>query len=326
MRFILRSIVLTAACCLIAAPSGPAAAQEWPQKPIHLIIGFGAGGGTDIVGRIIQQPMQDRLGQPVIIENRPGAGGTIGADAVARADKDGYTLGLLVNGHVISGVLAKTPRYDTATAFDAVGLVATASLMIAARPDFPANTAKEVIALAKAEPGKLSFGSPGFGGTQHFTGELFKQMAQLDMLHVPFRTSPELATAVMGKQVDILFDTVPAVLGMVRSGQLKPLAVTGEARFPAVPDVPTVKESGALPGYVVSTWYGLVAPRGTPPTVLAKLNTALRDTLADKDVRDKLAKAGAVAEHSTPEVFRQHIVDEVARWEKVREGAKIPKQ
>jgi tripartite-type tricarboxylate transporter receptor subunit TctC len=276
--------------------------------------------------RLVAQKVAEDTKQTIVIENRPGAGGTLGAEAVARADKDGYTLGLLVNGHVISGVLSKAPRYDTATAFDAVGLVATASLMIAARPDFSANTIKDVIALAKAQPGKLSFGSPGFGGTQHFTGELFKQMAQLDMLHVPFRTSPELATAVMGKQVDLLFDTVPAVLGMVRSGQLKALAVTGDERFPAVPDVPTVKESGALPGYVVSTWYGLVAPRGTPPAVLAKLNNALRDTLADKDVRDKLAKAGAVAQHSTPEAFRQHIVEEVARWDKVREGAKIQKQ
>lgn len=262
----------------------------------------------------------------MIVENRPGAGGTIGAEAVARADKDGTTLGLLVNGHVITGVLAKTPKYDTATAFDAVGMVATAGLIIAARPDLPVNNVKELIALAKAQPGKLSFGSPGFGGTQHFTGELFKQMAQVNMLHVPFRTSPELATAVIGKQVDLLFETVPAVLGMIKSGQLKAIAVTGDDRFEALPDVPTVKESGALPGYVVTTWYGLVAPRGTPPALLATLNKALTDLLATKDVQDKLAKAGAVAQSSSADAFGKHITAEVARWEKVREAANIEKK
>lgn len=315
-----------AALAFLVVPIVPAAAQTTPQKPVHLIVGFGAGGGTDIVARILQQPLQERLGQPVIVENRPGAGGTIGAEAVARADKDGTTLGLLVNGHVITGVLSKTPKYDTATAFDAVGMVATAGLIIAARPDLPANNVKELIALAKAQPGKLSFGSPGFGGTQHFTGELFKQMAQVNMLHVPFRTSPELATAVIGKQVDLLFETVPAVLGMIKSGQLKAIAVTGEDRFEALPDVPTVKESGALPGYVVTTWYGLVAPRSTPPALLATLNKALTDSLATKDVQDKLAKAGAMAQSSSADAFGKHITAEVARWEKVREAANIEKK
>ncbi len=304
----------------------PAGAQEWPQTPIRLIIAFGPGGGTDIVGRILQQPMQDKLGQPVVVENRPGAGGILGADAVARADKDGYTLGVMTNGHVIAGVLTSSPKYDTATAFETIGMIATAGLIIAARPDFPANNIQELIAQAKANPGKISFASPGFGGTQHFTGELFKQLAGVDMLHVPFRTSPEIISAVLGKQVDLLFDTIPAVLGQVQGGQLKALAVTGSARFPALPNVPTVAESGGLPGYDVSTWYGLIAPKGLPPAVTAKLNKVLNEVLADKDVQERLAKAGLVARSSTPDDFGKYIVSEVARWDGVREGAKIPKQ
>jgi tripartite-type tricarboxylate transporter receptor subunit TctC len=304
----------------------PAAAQEWPQRNVRIIVGFGPGGGTDIVGRILAQALQDRLGKPVVVENRPGAGGTIGAEAVARAEKDGHTIGIMTNGHVIAAVLAKSLRYDTLTAFDPVSLIATASLAIVARPDFPANSAKELVELAKSHPGKITFASVGFGGTQHFTGEMFKQVGGVEMLHVPFRTSPEAISAVLGGQVDLVFDTVSALLGQIQSGALKALAVTGGERFPAVPNVPAAIESGVLPGFAVTTWYGMFLPQGTAPEIVKKLNAVLNEALADPEVKEKLTKAGVVAQGSTPEAFGKHIADEMVRWNRVREAAGIPQQ
>jgi tripartite-type tricarboxylate transporter receptor subunit TctC len=303
-----------------------AVAQEWPQRTIRIVVAFGPGGGTDIVGRIIAQAMQDKLGQPVVIENRPGAAGTLGNEVVARADKDGYTLGIMTAGQIIAAVMNKSLRYDTLTAFDPVSQIATAGLIIVTRPDFPAGDVKELIAAAKANPGKISFASPGFGATQHFTGELFRQTSGVNILHVPFRTSPEAISAVLGKQVDVLFDTVSAVLGQVQSGQLKALAVTGKDRFPAVPNVPAAIESGLLPGYDVTTWYGFFAPRGTPPAVIAKLNKTLNEILADGAVQERLTKAGVVVRGSTPEAFGKHMADEYARWNAVREAAGIAQQ
>jgi tripartite-type tricarboxylate transporter receptor subunit TctC len=301
-------------------------AQDYPQRPIHIIVSFGAGGGADIVARIIGQSMQDRLGQGVVIENKPGAGGTLGNDFVARAAPDGYTIGIMTAGQIIAAVLQKSLHYDTLTAFDSLGQVATASLLIVTRPDFPANDVKDLIAAAKADPGKISFGSPGFGATQHLAGELFKQTAGIDIVHVPFRSSPEAISAVLGKQVDVIFDTVTAVIGQVQSGQLKTLAVTGKERFPAVSNVPTVIESGGLPGYDVTTWYGFFAPHGAPPEIVAKLNKTLNDAIADDAVRERLSKAGVIVQGSTPEAFGAFMAAEYARWEKVRVAAGIEKK
>ena len=322
-----KSLLTIAGACLLAAGAvAPALAQDWPQKNIRLVVPFGPGGGSDINGRIIAQSLQERLGQPVVIENRPGAGGTIGNEAVARADKDGYTLGIMTAGQIIAAVMAKSLRYDALKAFDPVAQVATAGLAIVTRPDFPANNVKDLIAMAKASPGKLSFASPGFGATQHFTGELFRQTAGIDILHVPFRTTPEAMSALLGKQVDVLFDTISAVLGQVQSGQLKALAVTGKDRFPAVPDVPAAIESGLLPGYDVTTWYGFFAPSGSPGAVIAKLNSTINEILKEEIVRERLTKAGVVVKGSTPEAFGKFMEREFVRWNKVREAANIPQQ
>ena len=306
--------------------TGNATAQEWPQRTVRVIVAFGPGGGTDIVGRIIAASLQEKLGQPVVIENRPGAAGTLGNEAVARAEKDGYTLGIMTAGQIIAAVMNKSLRYDTLTAFDPVSQVATAGLIIVTRADFPANNVKDLIVAAKANPGKIAFASPGFGATQHFTGELFKQTAGVDMLHVPFRTSPEAMSALLGKQVDLLFDTISAVLGQVQSGQLKALAVTGKDRFPAVPDVPAAIESGMLPGYDVTSWYGFFAPRDTPPAIIAKLNKAINGIIAEDAVRERLTKAGVVVQGSTAGEFGKFMADEFIRWNKVREAAGIPQQ
>ena len=320
-----RSIFI-AACALALGFAAPAVAQDYPNRPIKLIVSFGPGGGADIVGRILAQSMAEKLGQPVIIENRPGAAGAIGNEAVARAEKDGYTLGIMTAGQIIAAVMNKSLRYDTATAFEPIAQVATASLIVVTRPDFPASNAKELVALAKASPGKITVASPGFGATQHMSAELFKQTAGIDMLHVPFRTSPEAITAVLGKQVDILFDTILAVLGQVQSGQLKAIAVTGKDRFPIVPDVPPAADSGLLPGYDVTTWYGFFGPRGMPADIVAKLNKVLNDSIKEPAVAERLIKAGVIVQGSTPEAFGRFMADELARWNKVREAAGIPQQ
>jgi tripartite-type tricarboxylate transporter receptor subunit TctC len=316
---------LIGVCALIAFATN-AMAQDYPTKPIRIVVSFGPGGGADIVGRILGQSLQEKLGQPVIIENKPGAAGTIGNEVVARAEKDGYTLGIMTAGQIIAAVMNKSLRYDTATAFEPIAMVATASLIIVTRPDFPASNAKELIAAAKANPGKITVASPGFGATQHMSAELFRQTAGIEMLHVPFRTSPEAITAVLGKQVDVLFDTILAVLGQIQSGQLKAIAVTGKDRFPIVADVAPAIESGLLPGYDVNTWYGFFAPRGIPPEIVAKLNKALTDSIKEEAVRERLIKAGVTVQGSTPDEFGKFMAAELARWNKVREAAGIAPQ
>jgi tripartite-type tricarboxylate transporter receptor subunit TctC len=320
-----RRLLAVSAAALLGAMRA-ASGEDWPVRPLRVIVPFGPGGGSDIVGRIVAQSLQEKLGQPVVVENRPGAAGTLGNEAVARADKDGYTLGIMTAGQIIAAVMNKSLRYDTLTAFDPVSQVATAGLIIITRPDFPADDVKQLVAAAKANPGKISFASPGFGATQHLTAELFRQTTGIDVLHVPFRTSPDAISAVLGKQVDVLFETVSAVLGQVQSGQLKALAVTGRDRFPAVPDVPTAIESGVLPGYDVTTWYGVFAPRGVPPEIIAKLNKTINHSLAEEVVQKRLTIAGVVVRGSTPEAFGEHMAREFARWNAVREAAGIPQQ
>jgi tripartite-type tricarboxylate transporter receptor subunit TctC len=318
--------IVAVMAALIAAAGLPAAAQDWPQQPIRIIVSFGPGGGADIIGRILADSMQSKLGKPVVVENKPGAGGIIGNEAVANAAPDGYTLGIMTAGQIIAAVTRKNMRYDTLTAFASVGQIATASLLIVTRPDFPARNVKELVEAAKADPGKIVFASPGFAATQHFAGEMFKQTAQVNLLHVPFKTSPEAINAVLGKHADVLFDTVSALIGQVQSGQLKALAVTGKDRFPAVPDIPAASESGVLPGYDVTTWYGLFAPRGTPAPVIAKLNKVLNESLADETVRKRLETAGVVVKASTPQAFDEFMASEYKRWDAVREAAHIEKQ
>ena len=317
--------VFAFAAALFAIAS-PASAQDYPQQTIRIIVSFGPGGGADIIGRILADSMQKKLGKPVIVENKPGAGGIIGNDVVAKANPDGYTLGIMTAGQIIAAVTKKDMPYDTNTAFAPISQVATASLMIVTRPDFPANNVTELVAAAKAEPGKIIFASPGFAATQHFAGEMFKQVAGVNLLHVPFKTSPEAINAVLGKHADVMIDTVSAVIGQVQSGQLKALAVTGKDRFPAVPNVPAAIESGVLPGYDVTTWYGVFAPKGTPPPVIARLNQVINDSMKEDDVIKRLTAVGVVVKGSTPDEFGKFLASEFTRWNKVREAAGIPQQ
>jgi tripartite-type tricarboxylate transporter receptor subunit TctC len=289
-----------------------------------MIVGFGPGGGTDIVARVIAQSFQQKFGQPFVVENRPGAAGALAADAVAKSPADGHTLYMMNNGHIIAGVMAKSLPYDTLGSFEPIGQVASASLMIVTHPNFPANSIKELVTAAKAAPGKFTYATTGVGSTQHFTGELFKQVAGIDLLHIPYKTSPAGIGGVLGKQVDLLVETVSAVLGQVQTKQLKALAVTGLKRFPVVPDIPTAAESGVAPGYEVVTWYGIIARRGTPASVVGRLNKALNETLAEPEVREKLMKLGVLASGGSPAEFGSHMKNEFVRWGKVRAAAKIP--
>ena len=302
-----------------------ASAQEWPTRTIRILVGFGAGGGTDIAARIVADPLSEILGQPVVVENRVGAGGVTAANAVAKAPKDGYIALMMSNAHVIAPVMFKTLPYDSIADFAMTSMIGSAGLILVARSDFPANNLQEVIALLKANPGKYNFATPGVGTTQHFCVELFNQMAGVKMEHIPFRGTPAAITALLGKQVDLVVELIQTVRGHIESGDLKAIAVTSPQRFPSVPNVPTFAESG-LPGYAVTSWYGLALPSGTPAPIVEKFTKALQQSLEREKTREGILKVGALPKNSTPEELRKLIASEIERWQQVREKAGIAQQ
>jgi len=316
-----RTTIIAAAAALLMLV-WPAAA-EWPNdKPIRILVGFGAGGGTDIVSRVIAQPLSELLHQTVVVENKVGAGGTLAAEAVARADKDGYTALMTSPAHTVSAAMLKSMRYDAIKDFAPVSWVADSAFVFVARKDFPANDIKGLIELAKKDPGKLNFADVGVGSTQNFAGELMRQMAGIDVKHIPYTNTPGVVTALMSAQVDYGVELAHAVRGQVEAGQLKLLAVGAPARWPTIPNVPTVAESG-VPGYAVVGWYGWLYPAGTPQAIVDKTNAALKQVLERTDIREQLAKAGAVVHLSTPAEFGKHIQEEIVKWRTVREKAGI---
>jgi tripartite-type tricarboxylate transporter receptor subunit TctC len=300
-------------------------AQDWPNRPIRIIVGFGAGGGTDIAGRIIAEPLSKALGQPVVVENRIGAGGTAAAEQVARSGKDGYTALMMSNAHVIAPAMYKSLRYDSVNDFQMVSMVGTAGLMLVTAPDFPAKDVKGLIAHAKKNPGKLNFGSPGVGTTQHFAAEYLKQLAGLEMQHVPYKSTPAVLTGLIAGEVQTVIELIQTVQGQVQAGKMRAIGVTSPQRFPTVPDIPTLSETG-LPGFDVTSWYGLAFPAGTPAPIVEKTNKALRELLATDTVRAQIAKVGALVKSSTPDELRAHIVSEIDRWKAVREKAGMEQQ
>lgn len=314
------TIAVALAAGFIMAAAAPAVA-EWPaDRPIRVVVGFGAGGGTDIVSRIVAQPLSELLHQTVIVENKPGAGGAIAGDIVARFDKDGYTASMISAGHTVSAVMVKAVRYDAVKDFAAVALVADSAFVVVARKDFPANDIKGLVALAKAQPGKLNFASVGLGSTQHFAGELLGQMTGIDVKHIPYRGTPAVVAALLAQDVDYAVELLLAVRGQVQAGQLKLLAVGAPTRWPSIPNVPTVAESG-VPGYSVLGWYGFVYPAGTPQVIVDKTNAALVQILARPEIREQMEKAGATVHVSTPAEFGKHIAEEVDKWKSVRDKA-----
>ncbi|HEX5779617.1 MAG TPA: tripartite tricarboxylate transporter substrate binding protein, partial [Xanthobacteraceae bacterium] len=302
-----------------------AAQDKWPERPINLVVGFGAGGGTDIIARIVATALNEELGQPVVVVNRPGAGGTVAAESVARAAPDGYTMFMANNGHAISAVTYKSLKFDAVKDFQPVSLVATLPLIIVSRPDFPAKTAGDLIKNAKANPGKLNFASVSVGSTQHFAGALFSQLADIKVTHVPYQKTPEAVAATRSGEADYLVEVLSPVLGQVKSGEMKALAVTSAERYPGLPDVPTVAESG-LKEYDVTTWYGFNFPAGTPKPIVDKMNAAIQKVLAKKSVQEQAMKAAFVLKGSTPDAFGKHVASEVERWGKVMKEAGIPQR
>jgi len=305
--------------------SVPAMAQEWPARPIKMTVGFGAGGGTDIIARIVAQPLSEILGQPVVVENKPGAGGTIGADAVAKSPKDGYNIFMMNNGHAVSASLYKSLPYDSQKAFAPVSLVATMPLVIVAGNDVPAKDAKELIDLAKAQPGKIRFASVGVGSTQHFAGLVFRNMSGGELRHIPYRGTPAAIAAVRSNEVELLFEVAAPVIGQVKGNELKALAVTSAKRFPALPNTPTVAELG-LKGYDVTTWYGLAFPAGTPDAIVTKMNAAIKTALGKPEVRKQVEDAYFLPETSTAKAFDDHLGAEIKRWAKVMADDGIQQQ
>ncbi|MFN3657266.1 MAG: Bug family tripartite tricarboxylate transporter substrate binding protein [Pseudolabrys sp.] len=308
---------------LVAALLPVTAQAEWPaDKPIRVLVGFGAGGGTDIVTRIIAPPVSEILKQSVVVENKPGAGGSLASGEVARADKDGYTASMISTGHTISAVMLKSLRYDSVKDFAAVAMVADSAFVVVARKDFPANDIKGLVALAKASPGKLNFASVGVGSTQHFAGELLRQSTGIEVKHIPYRGTPALITALRAGEVDYGVELAHAVQGQVQAGELKLLAVASPNRWPSIPNVPTVAESG-VPGYAVVGWYGWVYPAGTPQAIVDRTAAAIREVVGRPEIKEQLAKAGAVAHLMPPAEFGKHLADEVAKWKQVRDKAGI---
>jgi tripartite-type tricarboxylate transporter receptor subunit TctC len=315
-----RKIVLGAG--LAAALLTTAAAQQWPAgKPIRFIVGFGAGGGTDIVTRIVAVPLGEALGQSIIVENKPGAGSTIASNEVAKAPKDGYTAAVLSGGHSVSAAMMKSLPFEPVKDFAAVGLIGTSAFVFVANKDFPANNINELVALAKAQPGKLNFASVGVGSTQHFAGELLHQMTGMQVQHVPYRGTPAVVTALRTKEADYSVELVHAVIGQVESGDLKILAVAAGQRWPSIPNTPTVAET--VSGYEVTTWYGIAYPAGTPQPIIEKTSTALKTVLDSPAIRERLSKAGAEARFSTPDELQRHMDVEISKWKTVREKAGI---
>jgi tripartite-type tricarboxylate transporter receptor subunit TctC len=321
-------MTLVRACVALAVLSSalgpaPVSAQEWPTRTIKIIVGFGAGGGTDLAARIVAQPLQEILGQPVVVENRPSAGGIIGGDQVAKGQKDGYTLLMMSNAHAVSAAMYKTLPYDPVKDFQMLSLVATAGLVMITAPEFPANDVKGAITLLKADPDKYNFGSAGVGTTQQFAAELMNQMAGVKITHVPYRSTPAVITGLLSKDIHYAFELIQVVAGQIQAKTLKAIAVTSPARYPSLPEVPTFAESG-LPGYDVTSWYGLAMAPDTPRPIVDKLNKAVAEALNRPAIRKQISDIGAQPKTSTPEELSQHIAAEVTKWQGVREKAGIP--
>ena len=307
-------IVLTG-LSLLAIPA-TVAADEYPSKQIRLIVPFPAGGPNDIIARVIGQRMSDLIKQPVLIDNRGGQGGVLGTDAVAKSAPDGYTLAISSAGALAISPSMEKVAYDTLADLAPVTLVATVPEMLVVATNVPAKDMSELIALAKAQPGKLNFASSGPGSLPHLAGELFKLTAKIDIVHVPYRGAAPAVNDLLGQQVQMTFLDLPVLLPQIKAGALRPIAVGSPERAPTAPEVPTTAELG-FPGLRIENWYGLVAPKGTPATVVAALNRITREAMADPAVKDRLASQGATLVGDTPEHFREFIGSETAKWGKV---------
>ncbi|MNQ18135.1 Tripartite tricarboxylate transporter family receptor [compost metagenome] len=299
---------------VLALAAGPALAQTWPTKPIRMVVPFPPGGATDAAARIYAQHLGDFLGQGVVVENKAGAGGEIGAEYVAKSAPDGYTLLMgAVGSHAIHAAMPDKPGYDFATAFVGVSMATSMPMAVAVNSKVPANNVQELIALAKSKPGTITFGSAGPGTSQHMAGELFQVVTGTRLMHVPYRGSGPAITDLLGGQIDMVIETLPALLPQVASGKIRLLGVTTAKRATALPDLPTLMEQG-VKDYSVATAYALLAPAGTPPAVVDKLSAGMQKAAAMESVQQAALKLGADAVATSPEDTSRVLKREVARW------------
>jgi tripartite-type tricarboxylate transporter receptor subunit TctC len=308
------------------ALGGAAAAQDYPSRPITLVVPYAAGGGNDVMARIVAEKMGKSLGQQIVIENKGGAGGSIATRQVAKAAPDGYTLGLGGTGTLaINPTLYPNVGYDPRRDFAPVGLIATSALVVLVNTNVPATTIPELIALAKKDPGKLTYASAGVGSGIHLGAELFATMADIKLTHVPYKGSSPALTDLIGGHVAIYFSSLPPALALIREGKVRALAVTGPKRSPLLPDLPTVAEAGPLPGYEAVLHYGIVAPAGTPRPIVDRLAAAMKAAMAEADVRERITADGAEVMAMTPEEYAADIDAEENKWSKVVKlsGAKV---
>jgi tripartite-type tricarboxylate transporter receptor subunit TctC len=308
-----RFLQLTGAA--IAAPAVSAWSQTYPVRPIHMVVGFAAGGGADIMARLIGQALGERLGQQIVVDNRPGAGTNIGTEVVVKSAPDGYTLLLVNSPAAINTTLYTNLSFDFVRDIAPVASIGRVPLVMVVNPSLPAKTIPEFIAYAKANPGKVAMGSGGNGAPDHMSGELFKALAGVPILHVPYRGVAPAITDLLGGQVQVIFGTMPAVIEFIKAGQLRALGVTTATRSDELPDVPPIGEF--VPGYEASQWYGIGAPKGTPAEVIDRLNKETNTVLADPKIKARLAELGASVLIGSPADFGKLIVDETAKWAKV---------
>ena len=296
-------------------------AQTYPVKPIRMIVTFPAGSGADIVARTVGQKMAESLGQQVVVDNRAGAGGIIGSDLTAKALPDGYTIVMVSSAHTINASMYSKLPYDPAKDFAAITMLASTPYLLVAHPSVPVKNVAELIALAKAKPGQINYASGGVGVGSHLAGELFKTMAGVDIVNVPYKGAPQATADVVGGQVQLSLSTMPTALPLVRAGKLHSLAVTSLKRVPATPEIPAIAET--VPGFDVRTWQGLLAPLGTPPAIIAKLREHALKALSAPDVTERLTAQGYQTVGNTPQEFAQIINTEIARWKTVVKTARI---
>jgi tripartite-type tricarboxylate transporter receptor subunit TctC len=323
-RFLARA-VRAALCVALSIGGAGALAQSYPSKPVRIIVPFGPGGVGDISARVLAQKMSETMGQQVLVENRPSAGGIVASETVAKADPDGHTLLLLTNGQAVSVSLFKSLPYDAVNDFAPVSTLGLFDMVVLVNAEWKISSVSQLIAAAKLSPGKLNIATINPGGTQHLAAELFKSMAGIDVQTVPFKGTPAVLTALRGNEVQAAFEFIAPALAQIKAGTLKPLAVTSKRRFSGLPDVPTVAESG-VPGYEASAWNGIAAPAKTPRPIVERLNKEVNAALASPEVRQRLQGLGVEAQGSTPGEFREFLVAEIAKWRDVIERAKIEKQ
>jgi tripartite-type tricarboxylate transporter receptor subunit TctC len=319
-------LVARALCAgLFASATTVALAQSYPARPVRLLVPFAAGGVADITARVVCQELSATLGQQVVVENRPSAGGIVASEAVAKAEPDGYTLLFITNGNAVSASLFGSLPYDTVSDFAPVSTVGFFDLVLVVDSASKIASVRDLIAFSKANPNKLNLGTINPGSTQNLAAELFKSMAGIDAQVVPFKATPAVITALKANDVQAAFEILAPVLAQIKGGALKALAVTSDRRFAGLPDVPTVAESG-VPGYQASSWNGIAAPAKTPRTVVERLNREVNAAVAAPEVRKRLSELGVDARAGTPEALRELLVSEIAKWKAVIERAKIEKQ